>query len=247
MKKGLYILILFLAASMFFASCSGRDKTPTVSREAETAALPTLPENLDFPEWVPENELKRAYNYALFSASQHGYACDFVEERIEESSADAKSFFAEDGQGFCLYSVFSGMSQREFLLLGTADYGKTWSVFPETIHVTTYLNDPIPNGDCVLIQTSNALEISESVLVIKRDGTDIKIIGAESLVPEDTLLDADFYYTVTSIAVNPDQSVAFELAAHNRETGEIALDNIQATLDKDLRTILEASNAKTDS
>ncbi len=261
MKKRYMLLMLLLAAALLFAACAKNENTPSVAEPAQTAApttqpegepssaepastaaVPALPENLTFPDWVHVEDCRRAYNYALYAASQQGYACDYNAELIAMSVADSLAYFGEDGCGFSLYAVFSGMQQREFLLVGTADYGQTWFAWPETIHVVTSLEEPVLCGDYALIRTTNLIPTGETVLVIKKDGTYVRQIESEDLIPEIEKPEENCYFTFTSISVLPDFSVAFDLAANSRHSEEI-VDRFHKELPLDMLIHQQGSGA----
>ena len=239
MRKGLYILFLILAASMFFVSCTERSKTSTISEPTETAEMPTFPEDLAFPVWIPKKVVQQAYIYALYSANQNGYSCGNAQNLIIEDNTEALSCFCEDGLGFCMYPVEAGMSQREFLVIGTSDRGENWHIAPETVHVTTYLGEP-QVGEYVYISTGNDLQLNDTLIVLNRDGTDVRQIDVESLVPEQTRnkLTPGHYITVKRMDVDQNKNVSFELCVYDKATSEEGL-HIHMLLDKDLQPTWE--------
>lgn len=244
MKKGLLVFIVLFAVATLFISCSGRIDTELPETDfTETTTpkvVPAFPADASYPDWIPEGKVKEAFYYALFAANQNGYECGYDQNLInDEDSTEAAVCFCEDGVGFCMYPVDAGMSQREFLIIGTSDGGKNWHVSPETVHVTTYLGEP-QVGEYVYIPTGNDLQINDTLIVVQRDGTNAKQIDVESLVPEETInqLEPDYYISINQLIVDQDQNVTFDLRVFDKETNDEGL-NIFLLLDKDLQPTWE--------
>lgn len=243
MKKGLLVFIVLFAVATLFISCSGRVDTELPDADfPETTTpkvVPPFPADASYPDWIPEEKVKEAFYYALFAANQKGYDCGFDQNLIDEDNTEAASCFCEDGVGFCMYPVEAGMSQREFLIIGTSDGGKNWHVSPETVHVTTYLGEP-QVGEYVYIPTGNDLQINDTLIVAKRDGTDLRQIDVETLIPEKTLneLEPDYFISIYKLSVKQDKNVSFDLCIIDRETSDVRL-HVDLLLDKDLQPTWE--------
>ena len=243
MKKSECCCLCILLFCLFvFSSCSvEKDVEPSSSNDATATdqAMFPVPDSFDYPSWIPEIEVQRAYNYTLYlAATRGGYDCEYAAGYFAERKdlPDSQSYFSEDGTGFCLYSVFSGMQQREILVLGTNDFGAHWYAEPETIHVTTYLDAPIINGDVAYIHTTNGVNISESVIVLKTDGTEAKQISSQDLLRDS--VESNVCVKISEINVNSDRTVTISFLLEDKRDVEADSSSITRIFDESLQATM---------
>ncbi len=179
-KRGLILIAAVLVSALLFVSgCTGEQMVKAGEDE-----LFTYLEDYEGYDQIVDRSLELA---KIFGDSLYGDGSMEVDgvdySWVEDYSVHAHT---QDGKGALVIHIpeSAGMSQLDFILLTTEDYGRTWTPSGGPYHVVGGVTQVVISGDCLYLIVDSGAYCNSYVLVSEDFGATFRLHNFESIVPE---------------------------------------------------------------
>ncbi len=179
-KRWLLLIVTILIPTLFCVPGCASDETKT----ADEDNLITCLEDYEGYDEIVSRSLKIAeilgeswYGNGDVEADSSDYSW------IEDYSVSAHT---QDGRGVVAIHIpeSAGMSQVDFILLTTEDYGRTWTPGKGPYHIAGRVAQIAINDDFVYLIIDSGVTCSSHILVSEDMGCSFRKYGVEHIVPE---------------------------------------------------------------
>lgn len=215
MKKlnGFYfcLIAVLLAAVLCFSGCTEGKSESEAAREtikvSEDNSFTYYEKYADYQDY---GFLKNATELTT-AVGERWFGEGSFEEISEEQSfllEHSVSAHTDNGRGvLAVHNPGSaGMSQIDFILLTTNDYGKTWNSSGGVYHVVGSVDQIAINGDYVYVIVNSGTGGSSDLLVSEDFGTNFRLFTAEDIVPAKYSSRMSDFYNLYMRIVNVENS-----------------------------------------